>query len=116
MNPLYATIATVAVALCRGAVLLAPEFTVGPYRLAADPQGERFAVLDCAGEVCVFSEQWKAAYEVHGFVDYQTEFAPDYTAFGAAWAFVCLAGETAARDAIAEVHALLAAPCAEVAL
>jgi hypothetical protein len=89
----------VSVALLRGATLLAPRFSVGPYRLATDDGEQRFACLDKAGHVVTAREEWD---EIESHVDVDRSGwaaerlrreAHDWTAFGAARAFVAAAGE-----------------------
>ncbi len=90
MSPaLYPVVTAVAAALLCGAVLMAPEYSVGPYHLLTDGAGavvERFACLDRGGAPCVFSEVWAEPLLIGDEVYLDDQYGPDWTAFGAALA------------------------------
>jgi hypothetical protein len=98
----------ICVALCRGAILFTPSFSVGPYRTATDSDEAcgRFACLDLTGGPKPSFETWTvpgSVGSVFASVVYcrVTLEAEDWSAYGAASAFVDRVGEDQARIALA---------------
>ena len=98
-------ITAIAIALLRGATLLSRNYSAGPHRDADDARRVlRFACCNLRGEPFPSSEEWEEAYLAGTEVDYLDAARDDWTAFGAARAFVALAGRLRAADALKELE------------
>jgi hypothetical protein len=107
----HALVFAICVALCRGAILMTPSFSVGPYRTATDSDeaSGRFACLDLTGGPKPPYDTWTVPGSVgsaFASVVYcrVTLEAEDWSAFGAASAFVDRVGEGHARLALLRVE------------
>jgi hypothetical protein len=115
----HALVFAICAALFRGAILMTPKFSVGPYRLASDRADVcRFVCLDTAGAPKPWHEEWSAPGSQGSAMSrvywQRIELdGDDWTAFGAASSFVDRAGEDQARIALARYRG--AAPSGKAA-
>jgi len=76
----------VAIALCRGATLVTPRFTVGRYKgLGAPPDADSYACIDAAGTVVASPEVEERVLTLYARTRIERH---DWSAAGAAKAFV----------------------------
>lgn len=94
----------VAVAITRGAILMSPAWSVGPYLDVSTAPGEsRFACLDLQGVPSRAFETWDEAYLLRGEVRHEEQYGTDWSAFGAARMFLACAGPKAVEEALARL-------------